>query len=178
MDEKTETKKLSEYYSEIFSVYLNFSPEYRRNLIDLDDMFKWMGDIDLKIQFSDKYNYFILMEWFNALNLIKPFCVINYPPDKFEGHQFVINSGSDNLKELFKEGYIVFPEKIYDIKVSKEMDVELWKYKKNSVQYWYHPIQFFQVLTFLKGYSYRQLFKHKQYLEFYWRRRILFDDYY
>jgi len=178
MDEKTETKKLSELYSEIFSVYLNFSPEYRRNLIDLNDMFKWMGDIDLKIQLSDKYNFFILLEWFNALNLIKPLCVINYPLDKDEGHQFVLNSRTDNLKELFEEGYIVFPEKIYDIKISKEMDVELWQYEKNSVQYWYHPIQFFQVLTYLKGYSYRQLFKHKQYLEFYWHRRILFDDYY
>ncbi|GAH93106.1 unnamed protein product, partial [marine sediment metagenome] len=58
----TETKKLSEYYSDIFKVYLNFSPEYRRNLIDLNDMFKWMEEIDLKRDFFHKYEFFILME--------------------------------------------------------------------------------------------------------------------
>jgi len=191
----TETKKLSEYYSDIFSVYLNFSPEYRRNLIDLNEMFKWMEEIELKGRISDKYNFFILMEWFNALNLIKPFCIIKYPAEMFEGKQFVINTGIENLGELFEEGFIVFPEEIYDKKLSKEGDVKLWQYKKTPtsqdlqenlrdyvqydlIKYYYHPIQFFQVLTYLKGYSYRQLYKHKKYLEFYWRRRILFDDYY
>ncbi len=194
MDEKIEIKKLSEYYSEIFNVYLNFSLEYRRNIIDLEKMFNWIEEIDLKRQFSDKYDFFIFMEWFNALNLIKPFCIIKYPPEMFEGARLVIDTGNDNLKEMFEEGYIVFPEEIYDIRVSVEMNVKFWQYKKtstlqdvqenlreymqyDSIKYCYHPIQFFQVLTYLKGYSYRQLFKHKQYLEFYWRRRFLFNDY-
>lgn len=194
----TETKKLSKYYADIFNVYLNFSPEYRRNLIDLNDMFKWMEEIDLKRDFFHKYEFFILMEWFNAFNLIKPFCIIQYPPEMFKGVQFTIRTGSENLRELFEEGYIVFPEEIYDIKISNEEDIRSikpWQYKKTQnaqniqenlrdyiqfdlIKYLYHPIQFFQVLTYLRGYSYRQFTKHTQYLEFYWRRRVLFDDYY
>jgi len=193
----TETKKLSEYYSDIFKVYLNFSPEYRRNLIDLNDMFKWMEEIDLKRDFFHKYEFFILMEWFNAFNLIKPFCIVQFPPEMFKGAQFIIHSGSENFRELYEKGYIVFPEEIYDIKISNEEDIKNinpWLYKKTQtsqdvqenlrdyiefdlIKYFFHPIQFFQVLTYLRGYSYRQLSKKTQYLEFYWRRRFLFDDY-
>ena len=192
----TETKKLSKYYSDIFKVYLNFSPEYRRNLIDLNDMFKWIEEIEIR-DISHKYDFFVLMEWFNAFNLIKPFCIIQYPPEMFNEAQFIIRSGSENLRELFEKGVISFPTEIYDIKISNEEDIRSikpWKYQKiqankdvqenlrsyfqyDLIQYVYHPLQFFQVLTYLKGYSYRQLFSIKQYSEFYWRRRFQFDDY-
>lgn len=197
MRKMTETKKLSEYYSDIFKVYLNYSPEYRRNLVDLNDMFKWMKEIDLKIGISNKYEFFILMEWFSAFNLIKPFCIIRYPPKTFEGAQFSIRIGPENFSELYEKGYVVFPEEIYDIKISNEEDIrniKQWQYKKTPasqdvqenlrnyiqfdlIKYFYHPIQFFQVLTYLRGYSYRQFGKKSQFLEFYWRRRFQFDDY-
>jgi len=106
-----------------------------------------------------------------------------------EGSHF----GSKNYEELFKKGCIVFPEEIYDKKLTKDKDVQPWLYKKiqisqdiqenlkefyqrDLIEYCYHPILFFQVLTYLHGYSYHQLYRKKQFLEFYWRRRIQFND--
>jgi hypothetical protein len=96
------SKKLSEYYSGIFNKYLSFSPEYRRNLIDLDDMFKWLEEIDIR-DISHKHDFFVLMEWFNAFNLIKPFFIVQYPPEMFNGGQIIIRSGFENLRELFEK---------------------------------------------------------------------------
>ncbi|MFX1376526.1 MAG: TOPRIM nucleotidyl transferase/hydrolase domain-containing protein [Promethearchaeota archaeon] len=183
-------EKRSEYYSKIFDTYLHFSPNYRRNLIDLNEMFDWLKEIDIKCGIHEKYDFFILMEWFNAINLIKPFCIIQYTPEMVEISQF----GDKNYEELYKKKCIIFPEEIYDVKLTNDNDIQPWEYKKTQIshdiqenlkqfyqhdliEYIYHPIQFFQVLTYLKGYSYNQIYKRKQYKKFYWRRRVEFKDY-
>lgn len=52
-----ETDNIAKIYKEIFETYLNFCPHYRRNLIDLNDMYKWLEDIDLRSSFfSNKYD--------------------------------------------------------------------------------------------------------------------------
>ena len=77
------TFNLQKSYREIFETYLNFSQHYRRNLIDLSKMYKQLDDIDLRF-FFDKYEFFILMEWFNAIGLIKPLAILSYSPERFK----------------------------------------------------------------------------------------------
>ena len=126
----TESKKYSEYYADIFSVYLKFSPEYRRSLIDLNEMFDWIKEINLNRVFYDEYDFFIFMEWLNAINLVKPFCILEYSPEKVEEMSYLFNIGEINFKELFDEGFIKFPEKYYDKKLAKDEDAEPWHYLK------------------------------------------------
>ena len=52
-------------------------------------------------------------------------------------------------------------------------------YKENAdkVKYLYHPLQFFNLMTFLKGNIYKNTFETEIYKEFYWKRKFLLDDY-
>ena len=188
------TSKLSKTYKEIFETYLNFCPHFRRNLIDLNEMYKWLDDIDLRRRFFfDKYDLYILMEWFNAISLIKPIALLSFPPERFKGPLFVIDSNSSELKQLYDDGFISFPKDIYNLNNKSPNEVKQWEYRvyKPNINnkedyrrfieydldhYLYHPIQFFQLLTYLRGSTYKNLLKKKEYKEFYWKRRLTFND--
>lgn len=189
------TIDLSKTYKEIFETYINFCPYYRRNLIDLSDMYKWLEDIDLRRKFfSNKYDFFILMEWFNAIGLIKPLAVLSYPPETFKDAQFTIRANSAELDQLFKDGLISFPEDIYNLTNKSPREIKPWEhrvykplvddekdYRKfieyDLDHYLYHPIQFFQLVTYLRGSTYQNLRNKKEYKEFYWTRRFNFEDF-
>jgi len=188
------TSKLSETYKEIFETYLNFCPYYRRNLIDLNEIYKWLDDIDLRKRFFfDKYDLYILMEWFNAINLIKPIALLSFPPERFKGTLFVIGSNSSKLKQLYDDGLISFPKEIYNLNNKSPNEVKPWEYRVYKPEindnndyrkfieydldlYLYHPIQFFQLITYLRGSTYKNLLNKKEYKEFYWKRRLTFND--
>ncbi|MHA1284481.1 MAG: hypothetical protein ACTSQP_18435 [Promethearchaeota archaeon] len=92
------TNNLSRIYKEIFEIYINFCPYYRRNLIDLNEMYKWLEDINLRYKFfSNKYDFFILMEWFNVVGLIKPLAVLLCPPEVLKDAHFTIRTNSSEL---------------------------------------------------------------------------------
>lgn len=188
------TKDLSKYYREIFEAYLNFCSTYRRNLVDLKDMYKWLENIDLRRRFfSNEYEFHILMEWFNAIGLIKPIAVLKYPLNFFKDAEFIIKSNSSELTQLYKDRLIYFPKDIYDLNNKPPNEVKQWEYRiyKPEINnekdyrkfteyeldhYLYHPIQFFQLLTYLRGATYRNLMNKKEYKEFYWKRRFNFKD--
>ncbi len=185
---------ISRTYEEIFETYLNFCPYYRRNLIDLNDMYKWIEDIDLRRRFfSNKYDFFILMEWFNAIRLIKPLTVLSYPPERFKDTLFIIKTNSSELDQLYEDGLISFPEEIYDLNNKSPNEIKLWEYRVYKPEindekdyrrfteyeldhYLYHPIQFFQLITYLRGSTYENLKNKKEYKKFYWKRRLNFND--
>lgn len=199
-------KKLSHVYTEMFNIYLDFCPNYRRTLIDLNEIFDWLKGLELDKEFSGYPDFIILMEWFNSINVIKPFCVIHFPAKNtylysYNSHDIMINYiDKSNLKELFEEGILFFPEEIYNIESFFESKVEIWKHKKirdedktkiignskenpyeekisvEEIRYFYHPLQFFQLLTYLKGSYHRDLLKKKIYKKFYWERRFNFND--
>ena len=99
-----EIDNIANIYKEIFETYLNFCPHYRRNIIDLNDMYKWLEDIDLRGRyFSNKYDFFLLMEWFNAIGLIRPLAVLSYPPETFEGVEFTIRTNSYDLEKILDQ---------------------------------------------------------------------------
>ena len=201
------SKKLSEIYSKIFKVYLDFSPTYRRNLIDLKQMFDWLKEIEYNPGISDYPDFFLLMEWFNSINLIKPFFVVHFPAQHpyhicYNQQEVLVNNiNNTDLKTLYEEGYLCFPAEIYNIKPSSSKNISnQWNFKKikhkikvkaknasengqseikiaiEETIYFYHPIQFFQLITYLQAFSYRDLLNKKQYKEFYWSRRFNFDD--
>lgn len=190
-----EKLNLANIYKEIFEMYLNFCPYYRRNLIDLNDMYEWLEDIDLRGSFiTNKYDFFLLMEWFNAIGLIKPLAVLSYPPETFKGIRFTIKANSSHLEKLYSEGLISFPEDIYNTRNINPLDIKPWKYRVYKPyaeekehyrrfteydldHYLYHPIQFFQLLTYLRKSVYQNLRNKKEYKEFYWKRRFNFKDY-
>lgn len=189
-----ETDNIANTYKEIFETYLNFCPHYRRNLIDLNDMYKWLEDIDLRGRyFSNKYDFFLLMEWFNAIGLIRPLAVLSYPPETFKVVEFAIRTNSDDLEKSYNEGLISFPEDIYNTNNINPLDIKPWKYRVYKPfadedhyrrfteydldHYFYHPIQFFQLVTYLKKSVYQNLRNKKGYKEFYWKRRFDFKDY-
>jgi len=181
-------------YKEIFDTYLHFCPQYRRNLVDLNDINKWLEDLDIRRRyFFDKEDLFILMEWLNAIGLIRPLAVLSYPPETFKDAQFIINSSSFELEKLYCDGLISFPEKIYNTMGVKTREIASWEYrvyrpyadekehyrrftKYDLDRYLYHPIQFFQLLTYLRGSTYQNLKQKKEFKEFYWRRRLNFED--
>lgn len=189
-----EIDNIANIYKEIFETYLNFCPHYRRNLIDLNDMYKWLEDIDLRRSFfSNKYDFFLLMEWFSAIGLIKPIAVLFYPPETFEGVQFTIRTNSYDLEKSYNEGLISFPEDLYNTKNVNPLNIKPWKYRVYKPfadedhyrryteydldHYLYHPIQFFQLVTYLRKSVYQNLRNKKGYKEFYWKRRFNFEDY-
>ncbi len=119
---------LQKSYKEIFETYLNFSQHYRRNLIDLSEMYKWLDDIDLRRRFFfDKYDFFILMEWFNAIGLIKPLAILSYSPERFKDALFKVKTNSSELKKLYEEGLISFPKDIYETNNKSPNDVRQWE---------------------------------------------------
>jgi len=158
-------KDLSECYKEIFEVYLKFCPWFRRNLINLKNLHDWLRDIDIKIG-SDESDLYILMEWFNATKLIKPIAVLSYPPEESRNQY-------SKWEEKYLQGLISFPKEVYDS--GKPPEAILWNYDQNY--YLYHPIQFLQLLHYLRGNSYENLKNNKHYKEFYWKRRLNFSDY-
>ena len=188
------TTDIQKSYKEIFETYLNFNRHYRRNLIDLSEMYDWLDDIDLRKRFFfAKYDFFILMEWFNSISLIKPLAVLSYSTERFKDVPFKAKTNSSELKKLYEEGLISFPEDIYKTNNKSHNDVIPWEYRvyKPEVNeekdyrifneydldyYLYHPIQFFQLLTYLRGSTYKNLMKKKEYKEFYWKRRLTFND--
>lgn len=186
---------LSNIYKEIFEIYLNFCPYYRRNLVDLNDIYRWLEDIDFKNRFfSSKYDFYILMEWFNAIGLIKPLAALSYPLETFKDGQISISTSSMELDQLYKDGLILFPKEVYDLDNRYPNEVKPWEYriykpeiddKKEAYRrvieydldfYLYHPIQFFQIITYLRGSTYKNLLNKKEYKEFYWKRRLNFND--
>ena len=152
-------------YQEIFETYLNFCPWYRRTLVDLNDIHSWLRDIDIRIG-SNESDLYILMEWFNSTNLIKPLAVLSDTPK---------DSRSENYKweERYENGLISFPIEIYES--GKPPEAIPWNYNKKF--YLYHPIQVFQLLHYLRGNSYENLKNNKYYKSFYWTRRLNFRDY-
>lgn len=197
------SNKLSEIYSRIFKSYLYFSPYFRRNCIELKEIYKWLKALNLS---SFNYpDFYILMEWFNALNLIKPLFIVHFP--KEHSHHIYFNQAETlsndmrDLEKLYNDGLVIFPEEIYDNEAKIKSKVKPWQHEKiehkiktklkgssesdpeeekiavEETKYFYHPIQFFQILTYLRGYSYRNLYQHKAYKKFYWERRLNFDDY-
>ena len=147
-------------------------------------MYKWLDNIDLRTLFFTNYDFFILMEWFNALNLIKPICVLEFQPERFKDAKFTITTNSFELEEFYKNGLISFPKEIYDIEKMSPKDVKNWNFqiftlvppekesyrkydKYDLIRYLYHPIQFFQLLTYLRGSTYRNLWNKKDFVEFY-----------
>jgi len=189
-----DTNNTVNIYKELFETYLSFCPYYRRNLVDLKDMYNWLEDLDMKRKFFfEEADLFILMEWFSAISLIKPLAVLHYPPETFKDAQFTIRTNSYELEKLYSDGLISFPEEIYNINNVAILDIKPWEHriykpyadekehyrrftKYDLDHYLYHPIQFFQLLTYLKGATYQNLRKKKQYKEFYWRRRLRFED--
>lgn len=199
-------EKKSELYKSIFKIFLNFSPNYRRNIIELPNMFEWLKELGLKNKMFDKEDFYILMEWFNSINLIKPFCVVYFPPE--HDYHICINNREEllneiknsNLIKLFDDGIVTFPTEVYDIEPEKNLKAKPWNHNKikhkimtkarsakeedpkeqkistEETRYYYHPIQFFQLLTYLKGG--RIYLDLKNYKKFYWARRLSFDDTY
>ncbi len=127
------TIDLQKSYKEIFKTYLNFCPYLQRNLIDLNDIYKWLDDINLRlISISNKYDFFILMEWFNAIGLIKPLAVLSFPPERFKDVFFKVKTNSSELKKIYEEGLISFPKDIYETNNKSPNDVKLKIPRKNS----------------------------------------------
>jgi len=188
------TNDLSKTYKKIFEIYINFCPYYRRNLINLNDMYKWLEDIDLRSRFfSNKYDFFILMEWFNAIGLIKPIAVLSYPPETFQDVQFTIKTNSSELDQLYEDGLVSFPEDIYNLTNKSPREIKPWEHRVYKPQvddendyrrffeydldnYLYHPLQFLQLVTYLRRSTYQNLRNKKEYKEFYWKRRFNFKD--
>ena len=134
------------------------------------------------------------MEWFNAISLIKPIAVLSFSSERFKDTLFKIKTNSSELPKFYEDGIISFPEYIYDLDSKTTKDVKPWEFRVYHPEtsddndyrkyieyeldlYLYHPIQFFQVLTFLKGSTYKNLYDKKEYQEFYWMRRLNFGDY-
>lgn len=189
------TIKLSDTYKEIFETYLNFCPYYRRNLISLTDMYKWLTNINLKNgYFFLEYDFSIMMEWLSAIELIKPIAVLSYPLKSFKNALFEVRTNSSKLDQLYKDGLISFPEEIYNLNNKSPNEVRPWEYRVYKLEiddnddgstqdieyerdhYLYHPIQFFQFVTYLRGSTIKNLLNKKEYKEFYWRRRLTFND--
>lgn len=197
------TLLLSDAYKDIFKTYLGFYPELRRSLVDLPQMYKWLKELDLASGLNEQ-DFYILMEWFSSLNLIKPFFILHYPPE--HNHHICYNDSikltnefsNFKLRQLHDDGLINFPDSVYIIKASEFLRTEKWMHNKiehkiitkskntkeeapyeekisiEEKRYFYHPIQFFQLLTYLKNSTYKDL---KDYKEFYWKRRLDFNDY-
>lgn len=185
-------EKISKIYSKLFTHYLEFLPHYRRNLIELGDMHKWIKELDFGSPLHNESDLLIYMEWLSVLNLLKPFCIVKIPKPP-EGTQFVIKRF--DIDKDHKEGLISFPKEIYDIRTTLENSLtvtpwdnskheilrddvsEGYKVRVNKVHYLYHPLQFFNLMTYLGGNTYENIFQTKIYQEFYWKRKILLDDY-
>jgi len=185
------SENISNIYAKLFKHYLEFLPQYRRNLIESKEMHNWLKDLDFGTRLNNYSDFVIYLEFLNALNLLKPFCVANIPKPP-EGTLNVIRTS--NIDMLQEKGLISFPERIYNIRVSKEdlLKVKHWDHSKyellrndihegyittaDKFKYLYHPLQFFNLLTYL-GNIYSNISQTKEYKEFYWKRKLLFDDY-
>ncbi|MBN2157712.1 MAG: hypothetical protein JW776_16815 [Candidatus Lokiarchaeota archaeon] len=211
----SETK--SNNYREIFEEYLNYCPIYARELIDLKDMFIWYSKLKIKRGFERFEDFCILMEWYNFIGLIKPFCVAKFPKNHpflqcINDKEVLINRVTLNSwKKMDDFGIIDFPEEIYNIDTTEEsklnnfIETDFWnhqkiehtlevpeekkteisetteeKYIKISIEetrYYYHPIQFIQAMTLMRGDSLSLLSNRSHFEKFYWIRRFRFDDY-
>ena len=99
-------------------------------------MFKWLKELGLENKIRNKEDFYILMEWFNSLNLIKSFCIVYFPPE--HDHHICFNNGEElindfknsNLIKLLEDGIIKFPSEIYDIELEKNLEIIPWNHNK------------------------------------------------
>ena len=141
-----------------------------------------------KIEYED---FIILLQFFNALSFIVPMFVIHFPLEHpFHLRNKVTNEVQNSIqgvpwRKIEEAGLISFPKDVYAIKegktaphwdiypVIREKDGLLFS---EETRYYYHPIQFFQLLSIVKAISIHDLFYFKEFIEFYYVRRFELTD--
>ena len=169
------TIKESIKIEEIFRIYLDFCPFYRRTLFKLKDLHDWIKSLKIIRWFDSFTNFFIFMDYLYQNKFIIPLFEYN-EPEQFN-LRFI---GEETYRTMYTKKYFNFSDD--DSKIIKgleyiEIEYEItndYTEKRFFDIYWYHPIQFIQILTFLKSIiTYNiNLLKFKDFMEFFYKRLI------
>lgn len=60
------SENISNIYAKLFKHYLEFLPQYRRNLIESKEMHKWLKDLDFGTRLNNYSDFVIYLEFLNA----------------------------------------------------------------------------------------------------------------
>ena len=175
-------------YQQLFELFLKSNPFFRRKLIKIKDIHKWIKDLKINKHLERETNLKIFLEYLHHENVIIPFFKIEFP---FE-HKFHIRwNNMSNLtndirenswEEVYKENLIIFLDneqerlKKWNHKNTKR-EVEENLYSIEESIHYYHPIQFIQLLSILfqiKKIN-PDLLSIKTYFEYYWERFFEFE---
>ena len=175
-------------YQQLFELFLKSNPFFRRKLIKIKDIHKWIKDLKINKHLEGETNLKIFLEYLHNENVIIPFFKIEFPFD----HKFHIRwNNMSNLtndirenswEEVYKENLIIFVDnekgrlKKWNHKIIRR-EVEENLYAIEESIYYYHPIQFIQLLSILfqiKKIN-PDLLSIKTYFEYYWERFLEFE---
>ena len=158
MNDGIESNSLKINYSEIFQAYLDMNKFFRMDLFNTLALHEWIKRLDIDSFFNEYSNFFIFLEYLYKQNYVIPFFVIKFSKsnkklDSINPNEIIISYISFNSwNNLKKNKFLQF----IDQDVVSEFQYKKKKYNriKDSFEndycyYYYHPIQFMQILTFI-----------------------------
>ncbi len=159
----SEKNYYSETYKKIFLNYLRFSRFTCRDLLDTKELFELLQKLEIpQFGFSKFENFQIYIEFLSAVNIIKPFCVFIKEIQK--GLRIKERMNRNILQSAYKDKKIIFSSIIYGTKNIKDNQDLIWDW--NQFNFFWHPIQIFQIISHYRYVSLHKLHRLKDYQNF------------
>ncbi len=143
-------------YSETFDTYLEMNKFFRMDLFNTMTLHTWIKRLDIDKYFNDYANFFVFLEYIYKKKYVIPFFVVKFAdsnkklssldPQVITMNYISFNSWN-NLKDFitFIDHDIVNDFHYKDRKIYRVKD----SFEKEICYYYYHPIQFIQILTLI-----------------------------
>ncbi len=169
------------HYSDLYNKFIELNPYFRRKLFKPKDLYKWFKELDISKELRDYNEFLIFLEYLFKENIITPFFKLTFPKEHkfhvrlFNSHLLSNSYQFNSWEELNNENLIYFVdneedrEKGFEIKrIKHEIENNLFVIEESI--YFYHPIQFLQLLTI---FHYLQktktkLFSVEEFSKFFW----------
>ncbi len=173
---------------QLFDLFLKMNPFFRRKLIKIKDIHRWIKDLKIDKHLEKEANLKIFLEYLHRENIINPFFKIEFPVEhKFHTHwmgmpNLTNDISSHSWEEVYKENLIIFFDneqerlkKWNHKRIKRKVEENLYALEESV--YYYHPIQFVQLLSIIfhmKKIN-PNLLSIKTYFEYYWERFFEFE---
>lgn len=176
-------------YRELFKIFLDSNQYFRRRLYSIKDLHKWIKSLNINHFFENESNFFIFMEYLYQKKMVTPFFKLEFPKE----HRFRVKLGK--YKILINDYRIHSWEELLDEDIIKFIDSEVnfdekWNHEQKQIPvengliaieetiYFYHPIQFIQILTIVHTLikDRIQLLSIRTFRDFYWKRWFDFNE--
>ncbi len=158
-------------YENIFRIYLDFCPFYRRRLYTITEVYNWLETADLippYLKMNDKDHFFVFLDFLYRNELVTPFF-----SKIIKTKVFGRTIGDELWRAEYENGFIRF----CDDNILRESGLT-YPYSFNGLEerkvnlYLYHPIQVIQIMSFLVKAIKKclNLFQFEDFYEFFYHR--------